>query len=387
MRVLHLLGVREDNGGVLSVIRNVSAAGVPSVSAHAVWVNASYQETRQPALDYRRTRHLCGDSFSHFEILATGLRAYFELKALLAKEPFEILHGHTRSALIVALCAARFLKRPVIFSNHNFANRIGLYQWAAKQPNLATVCLTPNMVRHYKLDPARTRIVSDCCHDGFFEAPLSVRRPGAGQSSPLRILGIGNIIQWKNWHLILDALRRLPKPLSSRVLFTHYGPTPDDPVCRAYERELKEFAQREGLQEQVRFMGATNRVREALMETDVFALPSLNEPCSVALSEALALGIPVIVSASGGNVDIVRDGKAGLLFTPEDAGDLAAKIESILAGKAAFLPPAEIRETVRMRSATAVAAEYGRLYAETRLRGHPAGTERDGATLTSPGGG
>ena len=95
-------------------------------------------------------------------------------------------------------------------------------------------------------------------------------------------------------------------------------------------------------------------------------LPSTNEACSVALIEGLALGLPALVSASGGSVDIIANGKNGLLFAPENSADLAAKLRSIVAGETVLLHPAEIRETVRSRSASVVASEYEKLYRSLR---------------------
>ena len=101
---------------------------------------------------------------------------------------------------------------------------------------------------------------------------------------------------------------------------------------------------------------------ERLREADWFVLPSTNEPCSVALIEALALGVPALVSESGGNVDIIRDGVTGLLFEPESPEDLAAKLRLILYSKVKAAPPMEIRASVRLRSATNVGRQYLALY-------------------------
>ena len=46
--------------------------------------------------------------------------------------------------------------------------------------------------------------------------------------------------------------------------------------------------------------------------------------------EAFGCGLPVIASRLGAMAEIVEDGRTGLLFTPGDAGDLAAKVEWVL---------------------------------------------------------
>ncbi|MBI3875966.1 MAG: glycosyltransferase, partial [Verrucomicrobia bacterium] len=105
MKILHLDGASEDFGGVLSVLRNVAEASRPLGWSHAVWVNETYVEKRAPSLDYRRSRHVVSDSPSHFKILFHAARASAELQRLLREENFDILHAHSRGALLAGLFA------------------------------------------------------------------------------------------------------------------------------------------------------------------------------------------------------------------------------------------------------------------------------------------
>jgi len=65
------------------------------------------------------------------------------------------------------------------------------------------------------------------------------------------------------------------------------------------------------------------------------ALPSRMEGMSQALLEAMALGLPVVASAAGGNLDMVRSGETGLLLPPLDPAAWAAALERLL-GDAGF---------------------------------------------------
>ena len=60
------------------------------------------------------------------------------------------------------------------------------------------------------------------------------------------------------------------------------------------------------------------------------ALPSRIEGMSQALLEAVALGVPVIASAAGGNAELVRPGETGLLVPPLDPAAWTRALERLL---------------------------------------------------------
>lgn len=367
MKVLHLLGAREDTGGVLTVLRNLQQATEGANVTHDVWVGSGYREKRPPALRYRFSRHLVGESPNYARLLFSAFRALPELRRLLAREPFEVLHAHSRASLVLSVLMARLGPRPVLFTNHAYARRRAMYRWAARQPGLITVVLTPNMARHYGLpiERGKVRVISACCADPLFVRPLVARRSelGAGR---VRLVGLGNVIRWKNWHLVLQALAQLTPARREGWEFHHWGPVPADSGCAAYADELAAMVNSAGLRSTCHFHGSTTDVSAALRDADAFLLPSTNEPCSVALMEALASGVPAIVSASGGNVDILEPGRTGLLFEPDDAASLAETLESFRVRAACLASPAAIRQSVAGRSATAVARQYLEVYEQVR---------------------
>ena len=109
LRILHLVGAAEDNGGVLSVVRNITAASGPLGIQHATLVHASFDQIRRPTLDLRRSRYLLMEHPSSAALLYRGLRTVPELRRLLAAERFDILHAHSRGPLVAAALAAAFL--------------------------------------------------------------------------------------------------------------------------------------------------------------------------------------------------------------------------------------------------------------------------------------
>jgi glycosyltransferase involved in cell wall biosynthesis len=79
----------------------------------------------------------------------------------------------------------------------------------------------------------------------------------------------------------------------------------------------------------IRMLGAlpTTAVAEELRRHDVFLAPSRNDPCSNALLEALASGLPVVFRASGGHPELVGD--AGVPF--DEPGEIPAALERVVA--------------------------------------------------------
>jgi len=73
-----------------------------------------------------------------------------------------------------------------------------------------------------------------------------------------------------------------------------------------------------------------NKVRELLSISDIFVLPSLYECLPYAILEAMATGLPCIVSDVGGNRELVKDGKNGFVVPPRNSEKLASAIQILL---------------------------------------------------------
>lgn len=365
LKILHLTGEREDVGGVLSVIRNLQNAGAGDDWKHVVWVNQAYKETRQPALEYRYSRAAQAESDNRLRLLWRAIPATRELLTLLQTEHYDVIHAHSRGALPVAMLFSRRTKRPALFTNHNYARQTGLYRWAAKSKRLHTALLTPNMAKHYGLNApnGRVRIISACYGDEFLQLPLAERRGLRSPNRSLRLIGIGSLVGWKRWDLLAEAIRRLPEALQKKIQCDVWGPTLQLSESRAFAAALRRKIRQCKLDGQVRLRGSSVEVAAELLQSDLFVLPSANEPCSVALMEALALGLPAVVSNSGGCPDIVKPG-CGLLFRPDDPQSLKQCLEKAILAPDEFKSPAGIRDSVRHRCASRVFQAYQKVYQE-----------------------
>jgi glycosyltransferase involved in cell wall biosynthesis len=100
------------------------------------------------------------------------------------------------------------------------------------------------------------------------------------------------------------------------------GPCLSDLQCLANEL---------GVAGSVRFLGEVGDIPSLLARSSLFVLPSLTEGISLTLLEAMAVGLPVVATAVGGNREVVSDGETGCLVAPGDAANLAAAMNRLLA--------------------------------------------------------
>lgn len=105
----------------------------------------------------------------------------------------------------------------------------------------------------------------------------------------------------------------------------------DGPLRSELETQVSEL----NLSKRVHFFGIRSEVPEILAAVDVFALSSVSEAASITLLEAMASGLPVVVTAVGGNPEIVRNGIDGFLVPRGDIVGLARALSSVLADREA----------------------------------------------------
>ena len=105
----------------------------------------------------------------------------------------------------------------------------------------------------------------------------------------------------------------------------------DEQGGRGYHRTLQDMIDKLGLGQHVRLLGAVSEdvVRDGLENAHVFALASLEEPLGVAIMEAMAMKLPVLVTRSGGVPELVEDGVDGLMVAPRAPQELVAALDKL----------------------------------------------------------
>ncbi len=80
----------------------------------------------------------------------------------------------------------------------------------------------------------------------------------------------------------------------------------------------------------IRFLGERRDIPEILSALDLYVQPSRREGFGLSALEAMASGLAVVASSTGGLPEVVRDGETGVLVPPGDAEALAAAVAHLL---------------------------------------------------------
>lgn len=127
------------------------------------------------------------------------------------------------------------------------------------------------------------------------------------------------------------------------------------------EREkLEAIVRQENLSDRVRFLGFRRDVGAILKASDVFVLPSRMEGWSIATTEALAVGVPVVATRVAGPTEQITDGVNGVLVNPNDVNSLAAGIVRGL--RLPRRTPSTDSQSIQRLDVRRESAEYLQLY-------------------------
>jgi glycosyltransferase involved in cell wall biosynthesis len=168
--------------------------------------------------------------------------------------------------------------------------------------------------------------------DRFTPADRAAAKAAKTLSGPV-IATLGALIPRKGQALVIDALAGLP---DATLLLIGDGPD---------RAPLAAQAQKLGLSDRIRFLGGVPHadLPRWLAASDVMALPSSSEGLANAWVEALACGVPLVISDAGGARELVDRPEAGRIVA-RDAGAIRAAIADLLANPPS---PAAVRETAR----------------------------------------
>ncbi len=268
--------------------------------------------------------------------LKGNLSAYKQVKALLNSEKYAFVHCHSPIGGAVCRLAAKKAKTRVIYTAHGFhfykgaplKNWIIYYsvEWLCAHwtDTLITINKEDYELAKRKMHAKNVVYVPgigiDLDRFGSQSVDKSAKRRELGvPTDACLLISVGELNDNKNHETVIKAL----EGMDVYYIIAGIGEK------REY---LQSLIDGQGMTDRIKLLGFRSDARELYAVSDAFVFPSFREGLSVSLMEAMASGLPCVVSKIRGNTDLV-DENGGALFEPHDADSVRAAINEVLTGE------------------------------------------------------
>ena len=253
-----------------------------------------------------------------------------------------VAHIHSQwinSCGTVGMYGAWLLGKPFSFTGHAadlFRERCALKDKIARAQFI--VCISTFHRNFYLAEGADADklLVSYCGIDSTKFSPSSPEKSTseAGQKGPIRLISAARLVEKKGFKYLITAC----KSLKDKNVAFECVIAGDGPLLAQLERQLE----RQDLGDVVSLTGRPllqEDVPDFMRGGDIYCLPCVwasdgdVDGLPQMLMEAMACGVPVISTRLVGIPDLIDDSETGLLAEPNDADDLAEKIEQLINDK------------------------------------------------------
>lgn len=260
---------------------------------------------------------------------ALDVRALNALASVFAAESVELVHTHSPNAMLLAGLAARGRNCPHVLTVHIPAYefyppndwRQGLFQLAER---LGQQILAQSVIYASQRTHAQSRrlgiapLHKSCVIENGIE--LDIYSPAPPNTNTPPVIGcVARLEKQKGLDILLEAFAQLTSEACLWII--------GDGMLRS---ELETHVQQLRLTQRVSFLGYQAQANDYLRQCDIFVLPSRFEGLSFALLEALALGLPCIVTDVGDHGRLINSGENGWVVPPNDPAALTTALESLL---------------------------------------------------------
>lgn len=277
--------------------------------------------------------------FERLPLKAKNIKVSKELKRIVTKEKYDIIHCHTPVGGVAARLVARKARKNgtrVIYTAHGFHFYKGapLKNWLLYYPvekfcaHFTDVLITINQedyaLAKRKMKAKRVEYVPgvgiDLTKFGQATVDKSAKRKELGiPEDATLLLSVGELNENKNHETVIRAIKNLD------VYYIIAGKGD-------LQEHLQNVIDELGITNKVKLLGFRDDIGELCEIADIYVMPSYREGLSVALMEAMAKGLPCVVSRIRGNTDLI-DENGGVLFDPHSVDDCQGAIERIMSSE------------------------------------------------------
>lgn len=261
------------------------------------------------------------------------------LRRIIIDENIDVVHAHTCTPLFYSVPAAKSVGGvKVVYTEHGrlyperSSWKLSLINPLLAHATNSIVSISKStalaMSRYDRFPLERIQII----HNGI-SVPDTVRdidplekKRSLGLSESCRVMGTAaRIEEIKNIPMMLRVLRIVLREVPEAcLLIAGTGSRLQELVACSHEL---------GISDSVKFIGLRSDLWELYQIMDVFLLSSFTEGISVTLLEAMASGVPAVVTDVGGNSEVVADGVTGCLIPLDDDRAMARSVVDVLTNR------------------------------------------------------
>lgn len=254
----------------------------------------------------------------------------------------QIVHAYMNDANLWARLAVRAsgAPRPRVITSVHLDDMGAPYRWLERR----LAGWSDRIVAHSRsiervlvgelgVPSARVTVIANGVDESQFRPPAPDERQQARAArgfTPDQLIALmpARIAAQKNHDLVVEGLGALKAagelPASFRLLLAGRVSSP------SYERRVRAGIARHGLGDQVQFLGAVCDMRDLYVAADVVLMPSQTEASPIAALEALACGVPVLISAPANTDQVLLPGEHGWQIEPVSVPTIASALRTIL---------------------------------------------------------
>lgn len=243
-----------------------------------------------------------------------------ELSGIIRNEDIDIVHARSRVPALAAFFACKFTNRVFITTAHGYYKKhiLSAVMGWGKYVIVASNIMSKHMVSDFGVAHHRIRLIprgvdldkfkftspEDRHLDSFTIGMVSRITPLKGHTDFIKAVSI--------------LIREIPN-LKAMII----GEAPKE----KYREELELLTRGLGLSRAIEYAGAMEDIPSVMSRLDILVSATVTpEAFGRVVIEAQASGVPVVATKVGGVVDIIEDGKTGLLCSVSDPRDMADKI-------------------------------------------------------------
>ncbi len=248
-----------------------------------------------------------------------------KLVEIIKKEEIDIVHARSRVPAWIAYFACRQTRAILVTTCHGYYKKhfFSIVMGWAKRVIVISNVIARHMIEDFSVPHERIKLVPRSVDLGKFK----YRDPKNKRKEDFNVGIIGRITPLKGHLHFIKAMARIYR-LVPRLKIWIVG---DAPASKeAYKEELQILVRRLGLWHCTEFLGTQRDIPGILENLDLVVLATTtHEAFGRVVVEAQAAGVPVVATKVGGVIDIIEDGKNGLLVPPADAKSMAEAVMRI----------------------------------------------------------